>query len=658
MRKIIFSLLITFCAIQLIQAQNGKQEILLTIDNNKITRAEFERIYTKNNQTPAFDSASLEEYMKLFVNFKLKVIEAEALGMDTIKSFKAELKGYRYQLEKPYFTDESADEALIKEAYERMKWNVRASHILIKCNQDALPADTLKAYNEILKVRKMAVKGDDFSKLAKQYSQDPSAARNGGDLGYFTAFSMVYPFETAAYNTPVGKISNIVRTKFGYHILKVVDKKEDRGQVKVAHIMRAVPQGSSADKANKELKKINAVYDSIQSGVSFEILAKRYSDDKGTSQKGGELPFFGTGRMIPEFEKAAFSLKEVGDVSRPIKTAYGYHIIKLIDTKPLASFEELKPTIKNKVSKDIRAQRGKQMVISRLKKEYNLTVNKEALQPFYTAFDSTIYVGKWDAAKVEGLNETLFTIADTLHFTQQDFAQSISNDGLRRLKKPMQILVDEEFNRYLERSLTNFEKSRLESKYPEFKNLVKEYHDGILLFNLTDKMVWSKAVEDTAGLEEFYNKNKNNYMWGNRVEATIYTFNKKEWEAKVKKFAAKVVSKNMNLVEAKTAFVNKANAKDSTFTLTVKKDKFSKGDNDIIDAVTWQPGIKETQERDGSYIIVYVNRAIGPEPKLLNESRGLITADYQNYLEKQWLDELRNKYKVVINDDVFRSMIK
>ncbi len=658
MRKIIFSLLFILSATQLIQAQNSEQDILLTIDNNKITRAEFERIYTKNNQTPAFDSASLQEYMNLFVNFKLKVIEAETLGMDTINSFKIELKGYRAQLEKPYFTDEDADEALIAEAYEHMKWNVRASHILIKCGQNALPADTLKAYNKILKIRKMAIKGDDFNELAKQNSQDPSAARNGGDLGFFTAFSMVYPFETAAYNTPVGEISNIIHTKFGYHILKVTDKKEDRGQVKVAHIMRMVPQGSPAEKDKTQLKKINAIYDSIQSGVSFKLLVKRYSEDKGTSQKGGELPFFGTGRMIPEFEKAAFALREVGDVSRPIKTAYGYHIIKLLDNKPLESFEELKPTIKKKVSKDIRAKRGKQMVISRLKKEYNLTVNKKALQPFYSAFDSTLYLGKWDAAKVEGHNETLFTIADTVIFTQQDFAKSISTDGLRRIKKPLQILVDEEFNRYLERSLTNFEKSRLEDKYPEFKNLVKEYHDGILLFNLTDIIVWSKAVEDTAGLQKFYNENKNNYMWGDRVEATIYTFNKKEWELKVQKLAAKVVKKNMNLTEARNDFVEKANAKDSTFTLKVKKDKFSKGDNDIIDAITWKAGIKETQERDEAFVLVYVNSAISPQPKLLNESRGLITADYQNYLEKQWLEKLRAKYKIVINEDIFKSMIK
>lgn len=658
MRKTIFSLLIALCTMQLVNSQNVDQDILLTIDGNKITRAEFERIYTKNNQEPAFDSASLDEYMKLFVNFKLKVIESEALGMDTLKSFTTEFKGYRAQLEKPFFTDTKTDEALIVEAYERMKWNVRASHILIKCGENTLAADTLKAYNKIFDIRKRAIKGEGFNKLAKQYSQDPSAVRNGGDLGFFSAFSMVYPFETAAYNTPVGEISNIIRTKFGYHILKVTDKKEDRGQVKVAHLMLALPKGTSVVKENQELKKINAIYDSIQAGADFVEMVVKYSDDRGTSKKGGELPYFGAGRMIPEFEKAAFALAEIGDVSKPIKTAYGYHIIKLLDVKSLGSLEEVRPTIISKISKDVRAKRGKEMVISRLKREYNLKVYNDAFKPFYSAIDSSIYNGKWDAAEINDLNETLFTLSDSIEFTQQDFAESILNDGKRRASKPLPILIEDEFDSYIDKSVVNYEKSRLEVKYPEFKHLVKEYHDGILLFNLTDEMVWSKAVKDTTGLDKFYSENKNNYMWSDRVEATIYTINKKEWESKVAKLAVKVGKKSTDIEEAKVGFMKKASVKDSTLTFTVTMNKYSKGDDDIIDAVLWEPGVKPTQERDGSYIIVYVNRAISPEPKLLNEARGLITADYQTYLEKQWMIELHNKYKVEINEDVLKSMIK
>ncbi len=640
-----------------IYAQNSN-EVLLTIDGNKITCGEFERIYTKNNKNPSFDSVSLAEYMDLFINFKLKVIEAEELEMDTLKSFKTELKGYRVQLEKPYFTDESVDEQLMKEAYDRMQWDIRASHILIRCGSDALPADTLKAYNKIARIRKEAVSGKDFAKLAKEYSEDPSAKKNGGDLGFFTAFSMVYPFESAAYNTPVGKISKITRTKYGYHIIKVTDKRKDRGQIKVAHIMRTVPQGSGILKDEQQKQMIYQIYDSLKAGADFAEMAKKYSDDRGTSSKGGELPYFGAGRMIPEFEKAAFSLQNIGDVSKPIKTFYGYHIIKLIDVKPIGSYEDLKPTIKKRISKDVRARKGRAAVMARLKKEYKLKINEESIKPFYKVIDSTIFIGEWDAVKAKGLNKTMFTLEDTLIFTQQDFAQSISNDGLRRIKRPLQLVVDDEFNRYVEKIITDIEKSRLEEKYADFKNLLQEYHDGILLFNLTDEMVWSKAVKDTAGLEKFYEKNKNNYMWGDRVEVTLYTFNNQRWEPQIKKLAIKTGKKNLDVQSSLDKFLKKAKAKDSTLTVTVEKNKFSKGENDIVDLIKWTPGIKEPVKRDDKIVIAYVNKQIPPEPKKLKEVRGLVTADYQNYLEKQWIKELREKHDIKINEDVFKSMIK
>ena len=658
MRKIVLSLLVTCCAFQFIVAQNAEQEVLLTIDNQEISRAEFERIYTKNNQDPAFDQASLDEYMRLFINFKLKVIEAEALGMDTLESFVKELSGYRSQLEKPYFTDNSADSALMIEAYERMHFNIRASHILIKCDENALATDTLKAYNKIDGIRKRALKGEDFNKLAKEFSDDPSAEKNGGDLGFFTAFSMVYEFESAAYNTAVGNISKIIRTKFGYHILKVVDKEKDKGKVKVAHIMCMVPKGSPVEKDKEAFDKINAVYDSIQTGANFEKMVLLYSEDRGSSGKQGVLQYFGIGQMVPEFEKAAFDLKEIGDISKPVKTDYGYHIIKLLAKDSVGSLEDMQVHIKGKISKDVRAERGKQMVFERLKKEYKVVVNTKALDPFFNIIDSTIYVGAWDASKAEGLNQTLFTMVDTLKFTQQDFAHYLANSKSRRVKKPLEIIINEEFNNYLETTVINFEKSKLEEKYPEFKHLVKEYHDGILLFNLTDKMVWTKAIEDTSGLELFYSENKNNYMWGDRLEATLYTFNKKEFEKKIISLAGKIGKKNLNETDERTKFMAKEAAKDTTFTLDIVKNKFSKSDNDIIDAIAWTPGLKETQMRDSLYVIVYVNKLLAPEPKRLNEAKGLITADYQNYLEKMWLDELRAKYVVVIKEEVFNSMIK
>lgn len=658
MQRVVFTLIFAFFLAEFTFSQDFENEVLMTIGGQEVTRGEFERIYTKNNQDPAFDKASLDEYMELFINFKLKVIEAEALGMDTLQSFITELKGYRTQLEKPYLTDEKVDEALIKEAYDRMKYDIRASHILIKCDEDATPSDTLKAYKRIEKIRDRAIQGEDFNALARETSEDPSAARNSGDLGFFTAFSMVYPFETAAYNTEVGQISDIISTRFGYHIIKVIDKKPNKGKIRVAHIMRAVPQGSSPAKEKAEQQKINQIYDSIMAGASFVKMVEKYSDDRGSSKKGGELPFFGTGRMIPDFEKAAFALTEIGQVSKPVKTPYGWHIIKLLEKKPLGTFDELKPSLKTRVSKDIRAKKGREKVISNLIKEYHVQINRKNVEAFYNVVDTTIYDGLWNPSKANKLKDVLFTIADTLVVTQQDFANRIGNDGLYRAKKPIPAIVDHEFEKYFRIRLIDFEKSQLETKYPDFKHLLKEYHDGILLFNLTDKMVWTKAVEDTVGLEKFYQENKGKYMWGDRLEATLYSFNNKDFAKYVAKMAKKSAKKHLNLNDQVIKLQQKLQNKDSLFTIHVQKGKFIKGQNEFVDVVSEEPGVKDVQDNGDEFVVVYINRKVSPEPKKLNEARGLITADYQNYLEKQWLAELRAKYKVELNEEVFNKMIK
>jgi peptidyl-prolyl cis-trans isomerase SurA len=657
--KIITYILISVSFIQLLKSQD-KNDTILTIDNKVITRAEFERVYTKNNVNSNFDSTSLNDYMKLFVDFKLKVIEAENLGLDTTESFVRELKGYRVQLEKPYFTDKETDEALIKEAYEHMKWDLKASHILIFCNPGDLPKDTLKAYNKILFIRNKAVKGEDFAKLAKEYSQDPSAKKNGGDLGYFSAFDMVYPFEEAAYKTQVGEISQIARTKFGYHIIKVTDKIKNKGQIKVAHLMLTVPRGSSIEKENEAFEKINAIYDSIQMGADFAEMVKKYSDDGNTRNKGGELSYFSftTRNIIREFVNAAFSIEKIGDVSKPVKTSYGYHLIKLLDVKPIGDLEKERAKLKNKISKDERARRANDIVVKRLKEEYNLKVYKDAFSVFYKVVDSSLYAGKWDAKKLGKSNKTLFTFADSMVFTQQDFANTISNDKKRRQNKPLKLLLNNEFDRYINKQVVNFEKSRLVYKYPEFKYLLQEYHDGILLFSLMDKMVWSKAIKDSVGLEAYYEKNKNKYMWGERVKATTYLYSSSEYESKIKKLAAKIDKKNLDVDIAENDFATKIAEKDSSFTLEIAQHKYSKGESDIIDSLEWKQGVTTVDMVEDTCRLIYVNGIIPPEPKLLEEAKGVITADYQNYLEDKWIEELHKKHKIVVNEDVLNSMIK
>ncbi|MBA3705362.1 MAG: peptidylprolyl isomerase, partial [Bacteroidetes bacterium] len=407
-------------------AQNN-DAVLMSIGGSKVTVGEFENVYHKNNtKESTTDNKSLNDYVDLFVNFKLKVKEAEEMGLDTSKSFKDELGGYRKQLAQPYLTDKDVNEKLLKETYDRMQEDVRASHILVKVEESALPKDTLEAYNKIMKIRARILKGEDFNKVAaeKGISDDPSAKDNGGDLGYFTSLQMVYPFENAAYITKVGTVSMPVRTRFGYHIIKVTDRRKAQGEVLTAHIMVKTTTPMSKDDSLNAFNKINEIYGKLKAGEKFEDLAQQFSDDKGSAKRGGELPWFGTGKMPIEFEKAAFALTAKKDFSAPMRTKYGWHIIKLNDKRGLASFEEMKAELKGKVTKDSRSQAGRVALIAKVKKEYKFKEDLKARDEFYKVMDTTLFEGNWDIAKAAALKKPMFNLNDRV-YTQNDFASYI-----------------------------------------------------------------------------------------------------------------------------------------------------------------------------------------------------------------------------------------
>lgn len=649
------------------QAQQGNDPVLLTVGDSKITKSEFEKIYEKNNPKEERSKESLEKYLDLYINFKLKVNEAEELGMDTVTAFQEELKGYRKQLAQPYLTDKDVNEKLLREAYDRLQWDVRASHILVQVSENALPKDTLEAYNKIMKIRQRILKGEDFNKVAKEpgVSDDPSAKENGGDLGYFTALQMVYPFETAAYNTKPGEVSMPVRTRYGYHIIKVADKRPAQGEILVGHIMVKAPAGMPANDSINAKNKIDELYAKLQNGADFAELAKEYSDDKPSAKKGGELPWFGLNRMPLEFEQASFALQKDNEYSKPIKTRYGWHIIKRLDKKELPSFDEMKAELKTKVTRDSRSQKGRQSLIARLKSEYNFTEAKKkkglfkktltfpALEEFYAKVDSTFFEGKWDVKKAEGMNKPMFTL-DGKTYTQADFAKYLDSHQSKRQKpagknaaEGVSELVAAMYKQWVDDAIISYEESRLEQKYPEFKALMQEYRDGILLFELTDKKVWSKAVKDTVGLKEFYEKNKENYKWDERAEVSIYT----AANEKIAKEVRKMLAKNKTEKEILDA-INKS----SQLNLQVDSRIVQKGENDLVDA-NWAPGIAPDKvQENGKVTIVVVHKLLKPEVKSFNEAKGLVTADYQNYLEKEWLESLRQKYEVKVNREVLETI--
>ncbi len=623
--------------------------VLLNVAGTNVTRSEFERVYYKNNnQENSNDEKSIREYLNLYVNYKLKVKEAEALKMDTSAAFRDELTGYRKQLAQPYLTDKDVNDVLIKEAYDRLQKDVKASHILIKLSPDALPKDTLAAFNRISKIRERILKGADFAKTARDSSEDPSAKENNGDLGYFTGLQMVYPFETAAYTTKPGQISMPVRTRFGYHIIKVEDIRSAVGEIHTAHIMVRTA-ATDADSLKAEAKrKIEEIYAKYKAGSKFEDLASQYSDDKGSATNGGALPWFGTGKMVPEFEKTAFALAKDGDVSEPVQTAYGWHIIKRLEKRAMPSFDDKKNELKTQIMRDSRSEMGKSTLIEKVKKEYNFKEFPKTKDDFIKTLDSSLAIGSYNDSTALKMTKPLFSL-NNVNYTQFDFAAYLAKHQTKRSGTTSQAIAYSQYDQFVNDACIALEETQLEAKYPEFKALMEEYRDGILLFDLTDKMVWSKAVKDTTGLENFYASNKNNYMWGERASATIYTCN----SAAIASNARKMIKKNKSDSEI-AAQLNK----DSSLNINIKEGKFSKGDNEVIDAIAWKAGLSPDITKNNQVTFVNVKNILAAQPKQLDEAKGLITADYQNYLEKSWIETLRAKYTYSVDENVLRTLFK
>ncbi|MAX81175.1 MAG: peptidylprolyl isomerase [Crocinitomicaceae bacterium] len=628
-----------------------KTEVLLEVEGAPVTVEEFEAIYNKNNvQTQTIEQKSVDEYLELFINFKLKVKEAEALGLDTLASFKNELNGYINQLKEPYLIDQEYNEALMHEAYERMQYDVEASHILVKVSRDASPEDTLKAFKKINAIRRQVVDGTDFEQLAKEKSEDPSAKQNAGYLGYFTVFRMVYPFETAAYNTPVGEVSEVIRSDYGYHVLKVTNKRPAMGQVRAAHIMvKSKPEDERSEQEKAE-QKINEIYARLEKGEKFDALARAYSDDKPSAKRGGELPWFGSGRMVVEFEDAVNGLEEE-QYSKPFKTRYGWHIVKLLERKGIGSYEEVENTIKTKVSKDMRGQKSRAELVKKLKEEYNVKIWSKSKTAFYELADESLLKGQWQAP-VSGLDKKVMRISDKTYgnkeiiYTQADFASFIvENQRKNQAAITVEKMVDELFDLFVEEKMIGYESTVLAQKYPKYKSLVQEYRDGILLFELMDQKVWSKAVKDTAGLKAFYEEHKNEFMWDERAEAQVYTCSN---EANAKKVI------DMVKEGASDSLIQATLNQDSQLAVAIKSGKFQVEALPVLRKVSWSAGLKPLVVMDQNYVVVNIDTILPAQPKKIDEARGVITAAYQEYLEDEWIKELREKYDYKVNKDALK----
>lgn len=628
MNRIFYSLIVLFAFSFSAFAQNN--EVLLSVGTHEVSKAEFEHIYKKNNNNlyDQNDKKSPGEYLKLFTNFKLKVVEAESFKMDTSQTFINELAGYREEIAAPYLTDVHYEEELVHELYRRMEHEVSASHILLRLEKNASFEKETEVLAKITSIRQEIVNGRDFGEAAMEYSEDPSAKTNKGNLGYFTAFMMVTPFEDAAFTTSPGEMSEPIKSDFGFHIIIVHDIRKNRGEIQVAHIMKNTPKNATPEVKQKAKADIDTIYAQLKNGTDFAELAKKESQDKRSAVKGGEMPWFSAGRIIPEFSKAAFELENIGDFSKPIQTDFGYHIIKKLNERTIPPFEEEKNNIEAKIKKDAsRRTSSKKVFIQKLQAEYNFSENAEGKK----AIQSISIEGEKELPQT-----TLFTI-DNKNYGTAELSSFVSE---KRIKNGAYLSV---YDEWITDEITKLEDSKLEEKYPEFRYLMNEYHDGILLFNISQEKIWNYASEDSVGLENFYEKSKTKHNWGERFKGSIITCE----SAEVREQAENLLGAEMSNEEV-AAHINTEKE-----LITFTEGAWEEGRNEIVDYYVWNG--KEPESFNSASTFIRGDK-IAPEPKLLNDARGLYISDYQNYLEEKWLKELHGKHKIKVNKKMLKTI--
>ena len=646
MRSLLFGLCSWLCL-----SAWAQDEVLLTIGNKPVYTSEFEYIYTKNNSSPGMVKQPLEDYLDLFVNFKLKVVAAEAEGLDTTTSFQSELKGYRSQLAAPYLTDKAETERLLNEAYARKLENVKIAHIAFKLPDNPTAEDTLAVYKKAMDVRasllsKNKKKRMEFEQAARKHSDDPTVEENGGVLGWVSVFRYLYPLECAAYNTPVGEVTMPVRTHFGYHLVKVLDRCPSAGEVLTAHIMLFTSKDN--DSINQRAAFLaDSLSQRIKAGDDFATLVRKHSQDRGSSGRDGQLPWFGRGEMAsPEYEETAFALAK-GEVSEPFRSAYGWHIVQLQDKRPVRSLNELRDDLTRNVERD---SRGKQVGISfinKLKTKYGYVANETAWQPIY---DYATKMEMTDMAfldSVAALPITLFEIGEK-KYTATNWADYLKTHSQKVSQAIPEEAVKNRMAEYVKEELMALEDADLVNQHTDFRNLLNEYHDGILLFEISNREVWERAAKDTEGMAQYFAAHRTNYAWKepHYKGAVIYCKNKSVLKA------AKAIAKYTEMDSLETYLARRLN--DSIQYVKVERGLYVKGDKPVVDKYVFKTGAYKPTE---DYPYVFVKGNLQKElPDSYEDVKGLLTADYQQYLEKEWIKQLRNTYPIVVNEAVFENM--
>ncbi|MBR5443392.1 MAG: peptidylprolyl isomerase [Paludibacteraceae bacterium] len=590
MKKTILSIVLASASLLGI-AQEDK--VLMTINGEDIMASEFLYIYEKNNQETSLEKKTMDEYLDLFVNFKLKVTEAMAQGVDTTEAFKKELAGYRAQATPKYLQDNDAIDSLVVLSYNRMAKIRKASHIAVQCPMDADSATVAAAEAKINELRERVTVGlpkevkkgrkkvtvcepEGFAEVAVLYSEEPSAKQTKGALGWIQPFRYVYSFEDAVYTTPVGEVTPVFRSPYGFHIAKV-EGERDFEEVRASHIMKMTPMGDIQRMADAQVAMDSIYQLAIQDTTDFAALAQANSEDRGSAMRGGDLGWFGRGAMVQPFEDITFDL-EIGAISKPFQTRFGIHISKLHEKRGIQPLDSMRAQILRQVQRDQRMQIAEQSFINKTRAAYNLPAE----------------------------------------------------------------MSDADVKAYAD--------AHLEEKYADLRNLVKEYHDGILLFDVSLREVWDKANQDTEGLAAYFKANKKNYTWeAPRYKGSII-YAKNEVAAK----AAKQIVKSAH-PDSVLSYLNQRVNVDSVMYVRVERGIWEAGKNSAVDKYGFKSKAAEYTPSEEFPIVVPVGKVI-KSPQEYTDERAKVTTDYQDYLEKAWIKTLREKYPVVINEEVWAEI--
>lgn len=669
MKRTILTAIASFSLFQGLFAQTS-DPVAFLINGEEVTKSEFEYIYRKNNSNKAVEKKTLEEYVDLFVKFKLKVAQAKDLWYDHSKNFLKEYEQYENQLTFPYLRDSLLAEKLLQEAYERSAYKVNASHILISVAPDS--QDTSAAYAKINDIYAQLKSGASFEDLAKSNSDCPSK-KDGGNIGEITVFNTVYPFETKAYNTPVGSFSAPFRTRFGFHIVKVNSRERIIKDVKFSHIAL----GSSGEATDKQAEKICK---QLKKGkLTFADAARKYSTDISSIENGGDLGYLSQAGPLPT--DYVMKVKSIGKVGtyEVVKSAFGTFVVTVTDIVSVPDFETVKEDLRTQMSRSDRGENSVNDVIARLKVQNNLKIYQENLQPFchYASLD-----GKDDEATKASrdsirrlLTEPLFEYAGNVHAQSEFFPEFLKAVNTHYPEKDVdrnedaKKLVDLTFSDYIQHYVWNTELDRLKRENPEYRHLLNEYRDGLLLFEISSKKVWTKAAKDREGLEKFFSENKSKYAWKEPKfkGAVVRCASQADMDA-VNKFIANygavstVKGKKKVQVQPQPipydsiqVVLEREFNKDGEKVVKVTKGLFSKGANPDVDALAFGEKKSESETKNPYPYVTTIGKLISA-PENFSDVRGPLTADYQVYLEEQWVEDLKNRYPVVKYQAVINSI--